>query len=226
MVQEKYWCQQTLVTHRIKLTIVIVGFASILCIRETFCSQEQGVDDVLADLLTMQTMSANFSQVVLNSIDMQEVSSSTGSVLFSKPDLIKWSYDEPISQVFIKNGSSLSVYDKDLKQLSRLNHHFNQDIPIDFLTKDYQTLKKFYDIEKLKSSNDLSLVKISPLIDNTDYEKIKIEIKDAVLHKIKIFYRIGRIIEIKFDMVQVNLKLSESNFEFDLPFNTDIEEIN
>ena len=47
-----------------------------------------------------------------------------------------------------------------------------------------------------------------------------------MLHKIKIFYRIGRIIEIKFDMVKVNLKLSESNFELDLPFNIDIEEIN
>ena len=99
-------------------------------------------------------------------------------------------------------------------------------MPIDFLRKDYHQLKKLYDINKLKSSNDLSLVKISPLIDNSDYEKIIIEIKEAVLHKIKIFYRIGRIIEIKFDMVQVNLKLSESNFQLDLPYNTDIEEIN
>ena len=171
-------------------------------------------------------MSATFSQVVLNSIDMHKISSSTGSVLFSKPDLIKWSYDEPISQIFIKNGSSLSVYDKDLKQLSKINQHFNQDIPIDFLRKDYHTLKKSYDINKLKSSNNLSVVMISPLIDNSDYEKIIIEIKEAVLHKIKIFYRIGRIIEIKFDMVQVNLKLSESNFQLDLPYNTDIEEIN
>ena len=197
-----------------------------LCIRPTFCSQKHDVDNILADLLTMQTMSANFSQVVFNSIDMQKVSSSTGSVLFSKPDLIKWSYDEPISQIFIKNGSSLSVYDRDLKQLSKINHHFNQDMPIDFLRKDYQTFKKFYDIDKLESSDDLSVFKISPLIDNSYYEKILIEIKDAVLHKIKIFYRIGRIIEIKFDMVQVNLKLSESNFELDLPYNTDIEEIN
>lgn len=213
-------------THRIKLTIVLVGFASMLCIRPTFCSQKHDVDNILADLLTMQTMSANFSQVVFNSIDMQKVSSSTGSVLFSKPDLIKWSYDEPISQIFIKNGSSLSVYDRDLKQLSKINHHFNQDMPIDFLRKDYQTFKKFYDIDKLESSDDLSVFKISPLIDNSYYEKILIEIKDAVLHKIKIFYRIGRIIEIKFDMVKVNLKLSESNFELDLPFNIDIEEIN
>ena len=197
-----------------------------LCIRPTFCSQKHDVDNILADLLTMQTMSANFSQVVFNSIDMQKVSSSTGSVLFSKPDLIKWSYDEPISQIFIKNGSSLSVYDRDLKQLSKINHHFNQDMPIDFLRKDYQTFKKFYDIDKLESSDDLSVFKISPLIDNSNYEKILIEIKDAVLHKIKIFYRIGRIIEIKFDMVQVNLKLSDSNFELDLPYNTDIEEIN
>lgn len=197
-----------------------------LCIRPTFCSQKHEVDNILADLLTMQTMSANFSQVVFNSIDMQKVSSSTGSVLFSKPDLIKWSYDEPISQIFIKNGSSLSVYDRDLKQLSKINHHFNQDMPIDFLRKDYQTFKKFYDIDKLESSDDLSVFKISPLIDNSYYEKILIEIKDAVLHKIKIFYRIGRIIEIKFDMVKVNLKLSESNFELDLPFNIDIEEIN
>ncbi len=171
-------------------------------------------------------MSANFSQVVLNSVDMQELSSSTGSVLFSKPDLIKWSYDEPISQIFIKRGSSLSVYDKDLKQLSKINHHLKQDTPINFLIKDYQTFKKFFSIDKFKNFNDLSFVEVSPLVDNSDYEKIIIEIKNAVLHKIKIFYRIGRIIEIKFDLVQVNLKLSESNFELDLPINTDIEEIN
>ena len=116
-------------------------------------------------------MSATFSQVVLNAIDMRKISSSTGSVLFIKPDLIKWSYDEPISQIFIKNGSSLSVYDKDLRQLSKINQHFNQDIPIDFLRKDYHTLKKSYDINKLKGSNNLSVVKISPLIDNSDYEK-------------------------------------------------------
>ena len=61
-------------------------------------------------------------------------------------------------------------------------------MPIDFLRKDYHTLKKsYYDINKLRVSNNLSIVKISPLIDNSDYEKIIIEIKEAVLHKIKNF---------------------------------------
>ena len=212
--------------HKTKLVIVVVGSAFIFCTHLAVGSETKESDSVLIDLFNVRTLSANFSQVVLDAKNKQEISSSTGTVLFRKPDLVKWSYDKPINQVFIKNRTSFYIYDRDLMQLSEINSYLKRDTPIDFLLKDYQTFKTFYDINKLESSASLSFVKITPLSKKSDYEKIIVVFENSVINKIEIFYRIGRIIEIKFDMVQTNLKLNETDFALDIPPNVEVEEIN
>ena len=212
--------------HRTKLIIVVAGSAFIFRTISGVGFDGKESDSALVDLFSMRTMSANFSQVVFDAEDKREISSSAGTVLFRKPDLVKWSYDKPINQVFIKNKTSFSVYDRDLMQLSKINRYVDQDTPIDFLIKDYQTFKTFYDVDRLNNSGNLSFVKLSPLVEKSDYEKIIIVFKNSVINKIEIFYRIGRIIEIKFDMVQINLELNEGDFELDAPPNVEVEEIN
>ena len=140
--------------HRTKLIIVVAGSAFIFRTISGVGFDGKESDSALVDLFSMRTMSANFSQVVFDAEDKREISSSAGTVLFRKPDLVKWSYDKPINQVFIKNKTSFSVYDRDLMQLSKINRYVDQDTPIDFLIKDYQTFKTFYDVDKL---NNLSL---------------------------------------------------------------------
>ena len=83
-----------------------------------------------------------------------------------------------------------------------------------------------YNVDNLNSVGNLSFVKISPLIRKSDYEKIIVTFKNSVINKIEIFYRIGRIIEIKFNMVQINLKLEDSDFELDISPNVEVEKIN
>ena len=213
-------------THRTKLVILVFGLALIFYNNLAMCSDQKKSDSILADLFSMRTMIANFSQVVLDAKAMQEIASSTGTVLFRKPNLIKWSYNKPINQVFLKKGNSFYVYDRDLMQLSEISSTFKEHTPIDFLIKDYQTFKAFYNVDNLNSVGNLSFVKISPLIRKSDYEKIIVTFKNSVINKIEIFYRIGRIIEIKFNMVQINSKLKDSDFELDIPPSVEVEKIN
>ena len=213
-------------TDRTKLIILVVGLVLIFHNNLAVCSDGKKSDSILVDLFSMRTMSANFSQVVLDAKAMQKITSSTGTMLFKKPNFIKWSYDKPINQVFLKKGTSFNVYDKDLMQLSEISSTFKQHTPIDFLIKDYQTFKAFYNVDNLNSVGNLSFVKISPLIRKSDYEKIIVTFKNSVINKIEIFYRIGRIIEIKFNMVQINLKLEDSDFELDISPNVEVEKIN
>ena len=187
---------------------------------------EKEADKILLDALQMRTMSAVFFQTVSNIETGQELSSSSGKIVFSKPDFVKCSYDAPLNQIFIKNGALISVYDKDLMQLSKMSQSIAHGTPFDFLIRDYQIVKSFYKIDKLPDSGTSSIIKITPLDLESDYYQIILEIKETLINKIKIFYRIGRVIEIKFSEIQINLNLDEKEFQLELPSNIAIEEVN
>ena len=93
------------------------------------------------------------------------------------------------------------------------------------MTLDDRYLKTFYTIEKLNISDTVSRISLKPKNNISDYYQIIIELKDSLIHKIEIFYRIGRVIEINFEKVKVNLNFSKNEFDLDLPSNIAIEEI-
>lgn len=206
--------------------ILILPFVYLLYAQIASGYVENESDKILLSVLKMRTMSASFSQTVSNIETGQELSSSSGQIVFSKPDLIKCSYDEPLNQIFIKNGDLISVYDKDLMQLSKMSQSIARLTPFDFLIRDYQTFKSSYKVEKLNNPGASSIIKITPVDLESDYYQIILEIKESLIKKIKIFYRIGRAIEIKFSEMQINLNLDKREFQLELPSNIAIEEVN
>lgn len=198
---------------------------SLVCASMVFGNQSDDAGAMLLDALNINTMTATFSQVVRNIETSKEVSVSSGRMSFAKPNLLKWAYDEPINQIFIKKNQIIYMFDKDLLQLSKLNQSSSKKTPFDFMTLDYRDLKTFYTIEKINISDTVSGLSLKPKNEISDHYQVIIVLKDKLIHQIEIFYRIGRVIEINFEKVKVNLTFSKNEFDLDLPSNIAIEEI-
>jgi outer membrane lipoprotein carrier protein len=62
-----------------------------------------------------KTASGNFTQQVKG----KTTKSSSGSFIFSRPGKFRWTYAAPYEQVLVSDGKTLSIYDKDLKQVTK-----------------------------------------------------------------------------------------------------------
>ena len=75
------------------------------------------VSRVDAYLATVNTLSADFSQVVRNR-DGQIVDRASGKLSLSRPDRFRWDYQKPYLQTIVADGKQLWLYDSDLEQVT------------------------------------------------------------------------------------------------------------
>src|SRR5512139_319696 len=74
--------------------------------------------DVLKNYLRETTAaSAQFTQIVYDR-SMRKLQETSGSMQFSRPGRIRWSYEKPYEQLIVGDGEKLWVYDKDLNQVT------------------------------------------------------------------------------------------------------------
>jgi len=75
------------------------------------------VSRIDAYLATVNTLSADFSQVVRNR-DGQIVDRASGKLSLSRPDRFRWDYQKPYLQTIVADGKQLWLYDSDLEQVT------------------------------------------------------------------------------------------------------------
>jgi len=79
--------------------------------------QGDAVARVEAYLASVNTLTANFSQVVRNR-DGQVVDRASGTLSLSRPNRFRWDYEKPYQQTIVADGKQLWLYDSDLEQVT------------------------------------------------------------------------------------------------------------
>ena len=92
-------------------TAVLLG----LCAGAVGMAQAGAIEDLQNFNRDFQSASGNFTQQVKG----KSVKSSSGSFVFSRPGKFRWTYSKPYQQILVSDGKTLTMYDKDLKQVTK-----------------------------------------------------------------------------------------------------------
>ena len=86
-----------------------------LCAGAIGMAQAGAIEDLQNFNKDFKSASGNFTQQVKG----KSVKSSSGSFVFSRPGKFRWTYSKPYEQVLVSDGKALTMYDKDLKQVTK-----------------------------------------------------------------------------------------------------------
>ena len=92
-------------------TAILLG----LCAGAIGMEQAGAIEDLQNFNKDFKSASGNFTQQV----KVKSVKSSSGSFVFSRPGKFRWTYSKPYQQILVSDGKTLTMYDKDLKQVTK-----------------------------------------------------------------------------------------------------------
>ncbi|MBN1684129.1 MAG: outer membrane lipoprotein chaperone LolA [Gammaproteobacteria bacterium] len=177
----------------------------------------QGLQHYLSQF---QTLSANFSQTVINP-DRVVLQKSQGNLVIQRPGKFRWETRQPLSQLIVTNGEILWIYDKDLQQVTirKLDKSVGQ-IPMLLLTHPETDLSHTFDIlsgRQPKIPYSLQSFKLIPKANHASFQYVTLTFKNSKLVQMEILNALQQKTIIDFSDVQLNVPLDSSLFVFQIP---------
>ncbi|MRX26712.1 outer membrane lipoprotein chaperone LolA [Kangiella sp. HZ709] len=201
------------------------SFFKVLLIGLSFVSASLFADaanDLKQKLLKLESMQANFSQIVIDELG-SELDRSSGSFQIQRPKKFKWLVSEPYEQEIISDGVNLWQFDKDIEQVnvSNLDESFESS-PAALLSNADDTLVNDYIITRVQdetqSSEKLSLLfHLRPKSEEALFESMLMEFKGDDFVAFQVKDNLGQATIVEFSEQQYNQGFDESVFNFSLP---------
>ena len=177
-------------------------------------------DDLINKIKNIQSMSANFTQKLIDGQSDSNINSK-GTMSLKKPQFFRWITTSPNSQEIVSNGKKLWIYDGDLEQLiiKKVSNNISQFPYLILLSKNSDNLSKLFTIKEktadtyeLKPKNDEMINSIT--IKFTD---------NGELDYLDISTSLNQYTQIKFSDVKDNSNtIKTSDFDFKTPKDTDV----
>ena len=165
--------------------------------------------------------SAQFSQVVFdrNKRKLQETS---GTMQFSRPGRIRWSYEKPYEQLIVGDGSKLWIYDKDLNQVTVKS--ITQAIggsPAALLAGS-NDIEKDFRLSSTGTQDGLEWLEAVPRNSESAFQKVRIGFGKAGLEAMELADSFGQQTIVRFSRIERNPRLNAELFRFTPPHGADI----
>lgn len=142
------------------------------------------LDSLQSRYSNVQTLTASFSQLSKNAaLDMTETSS--GSVQFKKPGMMRWDYSEPEKQVLTLNKNEVRFYQESENQgfIDNVSQVLLSDLPVSFLAG-IGNIKDSFNLISGCNGSDGTILTLSPKQKTTGQNSGKIE--EAKIKELKI----------------------------------------
>jgi outer membrane lipoprotein carrier protein len=177
-------------------------------------------DDLITKIKNIQSMSANFTQKLIDGQSDSNVNSK-GTMSLKKPQYFKWVTTSPNNQEIVSNGKKLWIYDGDLEQLiiKPVSNNISQFPYLILLSKNSDNLNKLFTVKE-KSSNTYTLKpKNDEMISSIDIKFAK----NGELDYLGISTSLNQYTQIKFSDIKDNSNsIKASDFNFKTPKDTDV----
>lgn len=178
-----------------------------------------GIADLKAFTAELSTFQANFSQTVTQGGKAQKES---GILTLKRPTRFRWDYLKPNPHMVLADGFHVWVYDKELDQASRQKQQKAvSGTPAQVLTGDVP-VEQIFKISNLPDSGGMSWVKLVPKDKDSQYDLIKLAMKDQLLARMHIVDKLGQTTEIEFTKVKRNPEVAWDFFIFEVPKGVDL----
>ena len=198
--------------HRRRLRRLAFG-VGLLLLAVAIGARGAALDDLRAFASQTKTAKGSFTQRITSRSAMASQPSS-GTFAFARPGRFRWTYEKPYEQLLVADGDRLSIYDKDLNQVTvrKLGDALgNTPAAILFGSED---LDRRFELRDTGVRDGLSWVEATPKSRDTQFERISIGFRDGTLAAMELRDALGQTTLLSFSNVERNAKLDPGLFTF------------
>ena len=179
------------------------------------------IDQLHAFAANTRTAKGTFTQRVV-SRSKKASEPNTGDFVFARPGRFRWSYMKPYEQLLIADGEKLTIYDKDLNQVTvrKLGDALG-GTPAAILFGNNE-LDKSFTLKDSGSHDGVEWLEAIPKAKDTTFEKISIGFRDGELAAMELRDALGQVTLLTFANVERNPPVNADTFKFTPPKGADV----
>lgn len=182
---------------------------------------QTGIERIDSFLHEVGSLQAHFEQTLFDE-EFTRLDDSSGEMVLQRPGRFRWDYSTPYPQSIISNGSTLWLFDSELRQVTIRNiDAAAANSPSMLLTSD-EPLDHHFNIEELPGEADKVWVKLTPKTADASFSVIRIGFTDEQLAAMELIDSFGQTTQIRFSNVTKNAELPDGFFEFIVPDSVDV----
>ena len=179
-----------------------------------------GLEQLKAFVDGTRSGKSSFQQVV-TSKDRRD-RTTTGVFYFLRPGRFRWSYDKPVEQLIVGDGTKLWVYDRDLNQvIVRGQAAALGASPAALLAGD-NALERNFTLTDAGSADGLAMIEARPNSADGSLARVRIGFRDNLPRRMELVDAFGNTTLLTFDRFERNPTLDPSLFAFVPPPGADV----
>jgi len=182
---------------------------------------EEGIDRVERYLDGLTTLSAHFSQTLLDP-DGKTVQSGEGTLQIKRPGRFRWDYAPPHEQVVVADGERLWLYDPELEQVTVKALDTTLGGTPAMLLSGGGKVGDGYAPVRDYESDGLSWVELKPRASGGDFQAVRLAFKDEELRRMELTDTLDQVTQIELSDVERNTAIADERFTFTPPPGTDV----
>lgn len=186
-----------------------------------FAAQADGVSDLEAFYNDVDSLSARFEQVQKDDTG-NTLQQAEGTFLLSRPDRFRWEYSEPYRQVIVSDGKAFRFYDVDLAQVTIRSIDATLRATPALLLTGGAALEDAFNITAAGQRDGMSWVKLTPRADDTDFQEVRLGLKNQVPSVMELDDNLGQTTHIRFTDVEINPSIGDGRFTLDIPDDVEV----
>lgn len=200
----------------------IAGWFAVVLAPVALAQGGDAVSRVDAYLATVNTLTADFSQVVRNR-DGQIVDRASGKLSLSRPDRFRWDYQKPYLQTIVADGKQLWLYDSDLEQVTvRALEQGLGSTPAMLLSGSGKVGDAFASAA-VQRQGDWTWYRLAPKQQGSDFEQVSLAFsRKGELAAMELRDKLGQTTVIEFGALRRNVALDQRLFRFEPPPGADV----
>jgi outer membrane lipoprotein carrier protein len=213
----------------INRTIIIVTMALLLW-RPVLAAPPSSPDEVARTLQNTYEKTSSFQADFSQSTSLQQSRrqrEGEGTMVIAKPGLMRWDYRKPDRQVFICDGSTMSMYFAKSAQMMVIpaREYLQSDVTYAFFVGTGDILRDF---EPRFPKADYCCgekpsLQLFPRVEHGQVEHLDVWIDDrSLVRKLRIIDHFGSVTELNFTNIRLNQPVDREIFKFTPPAGTEI----
>lgn len=201
--------------------ILVVGLFMLGAIAHAAPETANGVDSLRRFFTGVQTINANFTQVVLDET-LTQVQESSGTLWIDRPDKFRWNYDAPFKQEIVGDGQRIWVYDKELEQVTVRPLAGGLGYTPAVLLAGRGRLEDNFTIKPLGAQGNLEWAQLIPRNKDGGFDSIRLGFEQGKLRVLEMLDGFGNTTRVTLKAPKENVKIDPAKFQFTPPKGVDI----
>jgi outer membrane lipoprotein carrier protein len=183
---------------------------------------EDGLSELIRNLSRHQAYSARFDQT-MQSADGRRVNKVTGRLVSARPDRLYWETRSPYEQKLATQGGRVWFYDVDLEQVTiqSLDQQMSTT-PALLLSGNEAAIRKQFRLVSVREHDGKKLWELQPRAKDSMLTALRVQMSGGVMDAMVIRDAMGQQTFMRFHDIELNPKVSSSQFNLKWPKGTDV----